>query len=88
MKPVNVNIDQMQGVCNNKQCCGDDKCRVNAMNQLIKECMTEVFVGILVIMSVTVINDVMLVSIQTMKIVSVEKNWLINQLKHVLKMLK
>ena len=75
-------------VCNNKQCCGDDKCRVNAMNQLIKECMIEVFVGILVIMSVTVINDVMLVSIQTMKIVSVEKNWLINQLKHVLKMLK
>ena len=44
--------------------------------------------GILVIMTVNVINHVILVGIQAMKNVSVERNQLTNQLKNALKMLK
>ena len=44
--------------------------------------------GILVIVSTNVINPVILVSIQTIKIVSAKKGSRINQLKNVLKILK
>ena len=61
---------------------------VNAKNQLIKGFMIKDLFGILVIANVNVINGVMLVNVQTMKIVSEEKNQLINQLKNALKLLK
>ena len=61
---------------------------VNAKNQLIKGFVIKDLFGILVIANVNVINGVMLVNVQTMKIVSEEKNQLINQLKNALKLLK
>ena len=44
--------------------------------------------GIQVIVSLDVINHAMLMSIQTMKTVSVEENQLMNWLKNILKLLK
>ena len=61
---------------------------VNVKNEFIKEFLIKDLFGILVIVSGNVINHVMLVSIQITKIVSAEKNQLINQLKNVPKMLK
>ena len=61
---------------------------VNVKNEFIKEFLIKDLFGILVIVSGNVINHVMLVSIQITKIVSAEKNQLINWLKNVPKMLK
>ena len=61
---------------------------LNARNRLVKVYVMKDLFGILVVVSVNAINHVMLENMQTMKIVRAEKNWLINELKNVLKMLK
>ena len=74
MKRVSVNVDQMQlfVIINNVGIkINVDK---NVKNQLVKEYVIKDLFGILVIMSVTVIKRVMLVYIQIMNIVNVEKN--------------
>ena len=60
---------------------------VNAKNGLTKVYAIKDLFGIPVTVGVNVINRVILVSIQTMKIISVEKNQLINWLKNVLKLM-
>ena len=74
MKRVSVNVDQMQlfVIINNV----GTKINVdkNVKNQLVKEYVIKDLFGILVIVSVTVIKRVMLVYIQIMNIVNVEKN--------------
>ena len=73
MKRVGVNVDQMQlfVIINNVGI----KINVdaNAKKQLIKECVRKDLSGILIIVSVNVINHVILVSIQIMKLVSAQK---------------
>ena len=74
MKRVSVNVDQMQlfVIINNVGIkINVDK---NVKNQLVKEYVIKDLFGILVIVSVTVIKRVMLVYIQIMNIVNVEKN--------------
>ena len=61
-------------VFNNKQPWNEGKCRCESKIWLIKACAIKDLFGILVIVSVIVINCVMLVSIWTMKIVSAGKN--------------
>ena len=61
--------------------------RVNVKNWLIKAYAIKDSFGIRVTASVNVINHAILVSIETMKVVSVGKNYLINLLKNVLKIL-
>ena len=56
---------------------------VNALNQLVKEYLIKDLFGILVILNVNVINHLMLKNIQIIKILNVETNQLINQLKNV-----
>ena len=60
---------------------------VNIKNSLKKEDVMKDSFGILVNVNVNVINLVMLDNIQIMKVVSVEKNKLISQLKNVVKIL-
>ena len=60
----------------------------NVKNCLIKVYAIKDMLGIPVIVSVNVINHAMLVSIQIMKIVNVEKGWQINQQRNVMKILK
>ena len=56
-------------------------------NQLMKEIVIKDLFGILVIVNMNVKNYVILDSIQVMKVLSVEENWLTNWLKNVLKIL-
>ena len=73
VKRVSVYVDQLQlfvivnnvGIMINVD--------VNIKNQLIKECAIKILFGILVIANGNVINHVMLVNIQIMKIVSAQK---------------
>ena len=58
-------------VCNNKECWNKDKCRCES-KELIDNGVCNLF-GILVTVSVNVIKRMMLVNIQTKKIVSAEK---------------
>ena len=88
IKRVNVNVDQMQVFVIINNIGTMINVDVNAKNSLIKVYVIKDLFEILAIVSVNVINHVMLVSIQTMKIVSAGKNQLINQLKNVLKLLK
>ena len=76
-------------VCNNKQRWNEDKCRldVNAKNSLIKVYVIKGLFVILVILNVNAINLVTLVSIWVIKIVNVEKSYMINLLKNLLKIL-
>ena len=87
MKPVSVNIDQMQVfVMINK-----DGMKINvdenAANQLTKKYVIKDLFGILAIVNVNVINHVMMENIQIIKTVSAEKGQVITQLKNVMKML-
>ena len=75
-------------VCNNKQRWNNDKCRWEYKELLIKAYVVRDIFGILVIVNANVINHVMLVSIQIIKIVNVQKGWQINQQKNVMKILK
>ena len=78
MKHINVNVDQMQAfVIINKSGIVINT-GVNAKNQWIKVDAIKDLFGILVIVSVNVINHVILASIQTIKTVSVEKNQLLD----------
>ena len=85
---ISVNVDQMQvfviinniGIMINVD--------ANGQGQLIKAYVIKDIFGILVIVSVNAINHVMLVSIQIMKIVNVEKGRCINQQRNVMKILK
>ena len=60
---------------------------VNAKNKLIKVYVIKDMFGIQVIMSVNVINHEILLNIQIIQIVNVEKNQLTHLLKNVLKLL-
>ena len=57
---------------------------VNVKNSLAKEDATKNLFGIII---VNVINHILLENVQVIKIVNVEKNLLINQLKSVVKIL-
>ena len=78
MKRVSVNVDQMQlfviisnaGIEINED--------VNVKNRLIKVYLIKDLFGIQVIVSMNVINLVILVNIQIIKIVNAENNQLIN----------
>ena len=59
--------------CNNKQRWNDDKCRCECKELIDKGVIEDIF-GILVIVSMNVINRVMLENILIIKIVNVEKN--------------
>ena len=74
MKHVNVNVDLMQVflIINNVGI--KINADLNVKNRLIKMCLTKDLFGILVIVSVNVINHVMLENIQIMKAVSTGKN--------------
>ena len=78
MKHVSVNVDQMQVflIINNNGIMRN--VNVNVKNSLIKVYAINDIFGIIVIVNAKVINHVILVSIQTMKIVNVEKDWQIN----------
>ena len=65
---VTVNLEKMFVIINNVGI--KINADVNIKNQLIKECVITDLFGILVIVSVNVIKLVMLVNIQTIKIVS------------------
>ena len=56
-------------VCNNKQRWNEDKCRCECKELIDKEMCNEGFIGILVIVSVSVINYAMLENIYIIKIV-------------------
>ena len=71
-------------VCNNKQRGKDDKCRCEC-KELIDKGMRDK--GFIWTVDVNVINYVMLESIQIKKIVNLEKGWLTNLFKNVLKLL-
>ena len=60
-------------VCNNKQRWNHDKCRCEFKKLIDKTYVIKDLFGILVFVSVTVINPVVLVSISTIKIVSAKK---------------
>ena len=84
----NANVGQMQVFVIITKDGMKIKTDVNVKNELIKVVVIKDLFGILATVNVNAINHVMLVSIQTMKIVSEEKNQLINQLTNVLKILK
>ena len=98
MKRVSANVDQIQAFVTTNNVGIMINAGANANNFLIKVYAIKDLFGILVIVSVNVINHVMLVNIQTKNTVSAGKNQLINQLnavplstaplKNVLKMLK
>ena len=88
MKRVNENVDYMQAFVTLSKDGIMINAGVNVKNYLIKMYARKDLFGILVSVRVNVINHVILENIQTMKVASVEKNQLINQLKSVLKMLK
>ena len=87
IKRVNVNVDLIQVflIINKGEIMIN--AGVNGKNQLIKVCLIKNLFGIQVVVSVNVINHVMLQSIQTMKIVNVERVQLVNQLNNVPKIL-
>ena len=87
MKRVNVNVYQIQVFLTINNVGTKLNADVNAKNRLIKVYAIKDLFGIQVIANVNVINHVILVSIQTMKIVNVEKYQLINWLKNVLKLI-
>ena len=68
---VSVNFEKMFVVINNIGI--KINVDVNAKNKLIKECVIKDLFGILVIVSVNVIKRVILVNVQTMKIVNAQK---------------
>ena len=74
MKRVSVNVDYMQALVIINNVGMMINAGVNPKHQLIKVYVTKDLFGIVVTVSV----NVMLVSIQTMKIISAGKNWLIN----------
>ena len=78
MKHINVNVDQMQAFVIINKSGIIINTGVNAKNQWIKVDAIKDLFGILVIVSVNVINHVILASIQTIKTVSVEKNQLLD----------
>ena len=86
MKRVNVNVDQMQVFVTINNVETKINASVNAKNWLIKVYAIKDLFGAQVIANGDVINRVVLVSIQITKIVSVEKNQLINWLKNLLKL--
>ena len=90
MKRVSVNIDQMKVFVTINKVGMMINVDASINNQLIKVYVIEDIFGILVtvIPSVNVINRVILVKIQTMKIVSAEKGWQINWQKNIKKLLK
>ena len=68
---VSVNFEKMFVVINNIGI--KINVDVNAKNKLIKECVIKDLFGILVIVSVNVVKRVILVNVQTMKIVNAQK---------------
>ena len=86
MKRVSVNVDQMQAFVIISSDGMVINASVNAKNYLIKAYAIRDLFGILVVTSVNVINNVMLVNIQTMQ-VQKKKKKLTNWLKNVLKIL-
>ena len=72
-KRVNVNVDQIQMFVTINNVGMKINSDVNAKNYLIKVQVTRDLFGILVIVSANVINLVILVSIEIMKTVNVEK---------------
>ena len=88
LKHVNVNLDQMQVFATRSNVGMMINAGVNAKNSSIKVCAIKDLFGFRVIVSANVINQVILVNIQTTKTVYAGKNQLINQLKNVQKLLK
>ena len=88
MKRVNINVDQMQVFVLINSAGMKINADVNVKNEFMREFLIKDLFGILVIVSGNVINHVMLMSIQITKILSAEKNQLINWSKNVPKMLK
>ena len=90
MKRVSENIDQMKVFVTINKVGMMINVDASINNQLIKVYVIEDIFGILVtvIPSVNVINRVILVKIQTMKIVTAEKGWQINWQKNIKKLLK
>ena len=74
MERVNINVDQMQAFLILKNAGMMINAGVNANNQLIKVYVTKYLFGIRVIVSVNVINPMILLSIQTIKIASAKKS--------------
>ena len=87
MKRVGVNVDQMAVFLITKSVGIMINAGLNVKNCFINAYPIKDLFGILVIASANVINHVMLVNMQTMKIVGAGKKQLINQLKNVLKIL-
>ena len=83
MKRVSVNMDQIQAFVTTNNVGIMINAVANANNFLIKVYAIKDLFGILVTVSVNVINHVMLVNIQTKNTVSAGKNQLINQLNAV-----
>ena len=88
MERVSVNADQMQVFATINNVGMMVNSGVNVKNRFINVYVIRDIFGILVTVSVNVINHVMLEIIWIVKIVSVRKNQLINQLKNELKLLK
>ena len=87
MKRVSVNADQTQAfviISSNGMVINASE---NAKNYIIKAYAIRDLFGILVVASVNVINNVMLVNIQTMQVQKKKKltNWLKNVLKILMK---
>ena len=78
MRRVSVNVDQMQLFVIISNAGIEINVDVNVKNRLIKVYVIKDLFGFQVIVSVNVINLVILVNIQIMKIVNAEKNQLIN----------
>ena len=78
MKHVSVNVDCMQMLIIINNVGMMINVDANVKNWLIKVHAIKDMLGILVVVSVNVINHVMLASIWIMKTVSVEKGWQIN----------
>ena len=74
-------------VCNNKHRCNKNKCKCECKELIDKGVSIQNMHGILVIVNVNVINHVILVSPQIIKIVNTEKGWQINQQRNVMKLL-
>ena len=84
MKLADVNVDQFVIINNVRMNTNAD---VNAKNQLTKFYVIQDFFGILVIMNASVINHVLKENISITKVVNIETNQLINQLRNVVKIL-
>ena len=84
MKLADVNVDQFVIINNVRMNTNAD---VNAKNQLTKFYVIQDFFGILVIMNVSVINHVLKENISITKVVNIETNQLMNQLRNVVKIL-